>query len=148
MDGAEAQWPDWSIQLGPYAENMDDDMGAQLNIIEAAPERALTLSALSAEALSNCRRLYYVFAMLLSGGPVLLLKKCERGNGFECWRQMVTGYESNTSSRLHRLLGAVMKPAPFPIEAHGFEAALQAWDYEIQKWETLASDLLSSARSC
>ncbi len=95
FDGAEAHWPDWSSQLRAYAETMGDDMGAQLDTIEAAPDRALTLGALSAEVQANSRRLYYVLARLLSGGPLLLpLKKRERGNGLECWRQTVLRCEA------------------------------------------------------
>ncbi len=71
FDGADAQRPDRAFQLRAYAETMDDHMGAQLDTIEAAPDRVLTMAVLSAEAQSNSnsRRLHYVLAAFRRPAP-------------------------------------------------------------------------------
>ena len=145
FDGSENAWPDWSFQVRAYLETVHGDMGNHLDLVQASPDTPLVLSGMNPSSIANAKKLYYILAMLLSGSPLLTLKQVEKGNGFECWRQLLTRYETNTSSRLHHMLGSIMKPRPFGPDPGTFEVALQSWEFEVQRWETLAGDVLNDA---
>ena len=63
--------------------------------------------------------------MWLQGPPLLLLKRVERGNGFEACRLLVERYDGANASRLHHTQGSIMRPKAFPPDGgrlrSGFE---------------------------
>ena len=127
-----------------YLDTLDRDMADLLDHAEFATME-LDLAALSPPARALGQKVYYVLAMLLRGPALLLLRRCPRGHGFECWRSLRQRYEGSSSSRLHTILQRVLRPEPFPSDAMGFETALQDWELLTSKWEALASDLLNDA---
>ena len=124
FDGAEGSWSDWSFQLRAYAETLDSSMGVLLDAGEAQPDAVLSMANFPDQAQANSKKLYYVLAMLLTGSPLLILKKTERGNGFEAWRQLRNRYEASATSRLHHLLGSIMKPKAFAQDGSGLRVCL------------------------
>ena len=45
----------------------------------------------------------------------------------------------------HGFAGANDAASPFPAEVSAFESALQEWELQVTKWETIAEDLLNDA---
>ena len=79
-------------------------------------ERVITLSSLGDVAVENARKMFCALAVQLQGPPLLLLKKMERGNGFEAWGLLVERYEGANASRLHYVLQSIMRPKTFRWE--------------------------------
>ena len=120
-------------------------MADHLDAVETNSERVIPLSTLGDVAVENARKMFYALTMLLQGPPLLLLKRVERGNGFEAWRQLVERYEGANASRLHHMLQSIMRPKAFPLDSGGFEVALNEWEHLVQRWEALANDILNDA---
>ena len=66
--------------------------------VDAVETRVIPLSTLGDVAVENARKMFYALTMLLQGPPLLLLKRMERGNRFEAWRQLVERYEGQCES--------------------------------------------------
>ena len=64
-------------------------MADHLDAVETNSERVILRSSLRDVATENARKMFYALTMLLQGPLLLLLKKVERGNGFEAWRLLV-----------------------------------------------------------
>ena len=144
FSGGEEAWSDWSFQTRAYFSTLDATLD---ELMEASEGRVqpLLLTALTAEQKSVSRKTYFVLAMLLKGPALLILKRCERSNGLECWRMLCARYEGVTSNRLHVMLQGILRPQMFPSETLGFETALQNWELLISKWETMSEDLLNES---
>ncbi len=143
--GDEVAWSDWSFQVRAYLDMMTVTMSSNLDAVEADLTAPLALAALGDVAAENARKIFYVLTMLLSGAPLLLLKRVERGNGLECWRLLCERYEGVTASRLHSMLASVMRPKQFRMESQLIECDLQEWEFNVQKWEQMANDILNDA---
>ena len=76
---------------------------------------------------------------------MLELRRCEKGNGLECWRVLCQRYDQATTSRLAAMLQAILRPVPFAQDSVGFETAIKDWELLVAKWETMASDVLNDA---
>ena len=120
-------------------------MADHLVAVETNSERVIPLSTLGDLAVENARKMFYALTMLLQGPPLLLLKRVERINGFEAWRQPVERYEGANASRLHYMLQSTMRPKAFPQDSGGFEVALDEREHLVQRWEVLATDILNDA---
>ena len=108
--------------------------------MEANVDREVPLSSLNEVATDNARKMFCALTML-QGPALILLKKVERGNGFEAWRLLVERHDRANASRLHHMLQSIMRPKAFLHDAAGFEVALNEWERLVQHWEILASDL-------
>ena len=58
---------------------------------------------------------------------------------------MVERYEGANASRLHHMLQSIMRPKAFPQDSGGFEVTLNEWEHLVQRWESLANDILNDA---
>lgn len=105
----------------------------------------MLLADLPVEQKNVARQVYFVLVMLLKGPALLILKRCERGNGIECWRLLCARYEGVTSNRLHVMLQGILRPQDFPSDAQGFETSLQDWELLTSKWETMSEDILNES---
>ena len=143
--GNEAEWSDWSFQARAFFDTVNPSMADDLDAVETNSERVITLSSLGDVAVENARKMFYALTMLLHGPPLLMLKKVERGNGFEAWRLLVERYEGANASRLHHMLQSIVRPKTFPQDSGGFEAALNEWEHLVQRWEVLFNDILNDA---
>ena len=112
-------------------------MADHLYAVETNSQRVILLSSLWEVATENAREMFCLWRP-----PPLLLKKVERGNGFEAWRLLVE-YEGANASRLHHMLQSIMRPKVFPQDSAGFEVALNEWERFAQLWEVLANDILN-----
>ena len=143
--GNETEWSDWSFQARAYFDTVNPSMADHLDAVETNSDRVIPLSTLGDVVVENARRMFYALTMPLQGPPLLLLKRVERGNGFEAWRQLVERYEGANASRLHHMLQSTMRPKAFPLDSGGFEVAWNEWEHLVQRWEVLANDILNDA---
>ena len=120
-------------------------MADHIDAVEAKVDRETPLSSLNKVATESARKVFHALTMLPQGPPWLLLKRVERGNGFEAWRLLVERYDGANASRLHHLLQSIVRPKAFPQDAGGFEVALNEWAHLVQRWEIFTSDLLNDA---
>ena len=151
FSGDEAGWEDWAFTMRAYLCTLQPHSG--VGVWDA--ELWLTTAETSAVFVDNARmlqdgrefsqHLYYILAMLLKGGTLITLKRVPRGHGLEAWRQLCIRYDRPAAGRVHALLGEIMRPKSFPQESGKFEEALTAWEQKIDKWETLAQDILNDA---
>ena len=83
--------------------------------------------------------------MWLQGPPLLLLKRVERGNGFEACRLLVERYDEPTrvDCITRKVLSCVQRLSLQTLG--GFEVALNESEDLVQRWEILASDLVNDA---
>ena len=125
------------FQARAYCDTVNPSMADYLDAVETNSERAILLSSLGDVAVENPRK--------MCGPLMLLLKRVERGNGFEAWRLLVERYEGANASRLHHMLQSIMRPKTFPQDSGGFEVALNEWKHLVQRWEVLANDILNDA---
>ena len=144
FDGNETTWSDWSFQTRAYMSTLDLSMDDLLDAAERR-EQPLLLVSLSPAQATLAKKLYYIFAMLLKGTALVVLKQCEKGNGLECWRLLCKRFEGVTDSRLHVMLQGVLRPSAFPADAQGFEAALVSWELLISRWEIKSEDILNDS---
>ena len=144
FDGTETSWGDWNFQTRAYLETLHPEMGDVLDLAESSGA-ALPLSSLTTENKALSRQIFYVLVNLLKGPATLELRRCERGNGLECWRLLCQRYEQATTSRLAAMLNSILRPTPFAQDALGFETVLKDWELQVSKWESMASDLLNDA---
>ena len=142
--GSEAEWQDWSFQARAYLDTLSPTTGEAIEGAETAG-RPVPARGLRVEHQEASRKIFYVLAMLLHGPPLLLLRSVERGNGLEAWRLLKDRYESATASRLHAMLGKIMRPDRFPEGAQSFESALQDWELLVHRWENMANDVLNDS---
>ena len=143
--GNETEWPDWSFQARAYFDTVNPSMADHLDAVETNSERVIPLSTLGDVAFENARKMFYALTTLLQAPPLLLLKRVERGNGFEAWRQLVERHEGANASRLHHMLQSIMRPRAFPQDSGRFEVTLIEWEHLVQRWEVLANDTLNDA---
>ena len=140
--GKDSDWADWCFSTQAYLETLGDGVADCIKTV-LEQNRLLSLAGMRAGSQADAREIYFVLIMILKGPPLLLLRQVEKGNGYEAWRRLHDRYESQASARVAALLGQVLRPAAFPAEASAFETALQEWELQVTKWESIAEDLLN-----
>ena len=105
--GNEAEWSDWSFHASAYSDTVNPSMADHLHSVETNSERVISLSSHGDVAVENARKMFHALTMLLQGPHLLLLKKVERGNGYEAWRLLMERYEGANASRLHHSYATV-----------------------------------------
>ena len=142
--GKDGDWNDWVFTTRAYLDTVDEANPDALDEIEST-DKEIKLPSMSTKCREASRKTYFVLIMLLTGPPLLQLRSVERGNGYEAWRRLHERYDSSTTSRVASLLQSIMRPTAFPQDSAGFEAALQEWQLQVQRWESLAVDMLNDA---
>ena len=138
--GTETEWSDGSFRAKAFVDTVNQSLADHIDAVEANVDREVPLSSLNEVATDNARKMFCALTML-QGPALILLKKVERGNGFEAWRLLVERHDRANASRLHHMLQSIMRPKAFLHDAAGFEVALNEWERLVQHWEILASDL-------
>ena len=75
FDGSEAAWQDWVFQTRAYLEMVHDSLGGHLDQVEMNINRPVDMNRLTAKTAANSMKVFYIWAMLLHGPLLLLLKK-------------------------------------------------------------------------
>ena len=138
--GNEAEWSVWSFQARAYFDTANPSVADHLVAVETNSERGILLSSLGDVAAESARKMFYALTMSLLGPLLLLLKKVERGNGFEAWRLLVERYEGANASRLRHVPQSVMRLNVFPQDSGGFEVALNEWN--TSSWNDILNDAI------
>ena len=61
-------------------------------------------------------------------------------NGALAWRALITRYAPNTAPRVQSLMSAILNVKTFPSELTAYEIALDEWQENIRKWESISGD--------
>ena len=66
-------------------------------------------------------------------------------NGALAWRALITRYAPNTAPRVQSLMSAILNVKPFPSELTAHEIALDEWQENIRKWESISGDRFNAS---
>ena len=61
-------------------------------------------------------------------------------NAAPAWRASITRYAPNTAPRVQSLVSAILNVKTLPSELTAYEFALDGWQENIRKWESIAGD--------
>ena len=117
--GTETEWSDGSFRAKAFVDTVSHSLADHIDAVEANVDREIPLSSLNEVATDNARKMFCALTML-QGPALLLLKKVDRGNGFEAWRLLLERHDNANASRLHYMRQSVMRPNAFPQDAVGF----------------------------
>ena len=66
-------------------------------------------------------------------------------NGALAWRALITRYAPNTAPRVQSLMSAILNAKTFPSELTAYEIALDEWQENIRKWESISGDRFNAS---
>ena len=61
-------------------------------------------------------------------------------NGALAWPALITRYAPKTAPRVQSFMSAILNVKPFPSEITAYEIALDEWQENIRKWESISGD--------
>ena len=74
-------------------------------------------------------------------GPALaVIRGITEMNGALAWRALITRCAPNTAPRGQSLMSEILNVKPFPSELMAYEIALDEWQENIRKWESISGD--------
>ena len=96
----------------------DSKFESELRFVEQHPKVAIELTKLNGEEQSRALQLYSVFAGVLLGKPLRLLRQQEDRNGLGVYRQLLQQFQPSSKSGALSLLSAYMQAPMFVEEKH------------------------------
>ena len=140
--GKEDEWNEWSFVMRSYVSLLSVHVPALLAGAEDAtsPDMSMTRirATLTDDGVAAAKKLFHVLVMNARGPALAVIRGITDMNGALAWRALITRYAPNTAPRVQSLISAILHVKTFPSELTAHEIALDEWQENIRKWETIS----------
>ena len=138
------EWNEWSFVMRNYVSLVSVHVPALLAGAENAtsPDKSMTRirATLTDGGFAATKKLFHVLVMNVRGPALAVIRGIADMNGALAWRALLTRYAPNTAPRVQCLMSATLNVRTFPSELTGHEIALDGWQENIRKWESISGD--------
>ena len=101
---------------------------------------ARTRTTLTEEGVTAAKKLFHVSVMNVRGAALAVIRRIPDMNGAFAWRALIKRNAPNTAPRVQSLMSAILNVKTFPSELTACEIALDDWQENIRKWESIPGD--------
>ena len=147
--GKEDEWNKWSFVMRSYVSLLSIQITAFLAEAEDPTSPDMSMSRirtiLTDEGVAAAQKLFHVLVMNVRGPALAVIRGITDMNGALVWRALVTKYAPNTEPRVQSLMNAILNVKTFPSELTAYEIALDEWQENIRKLETISGDLFNES---
>ena len=107
-----------------------------------SPDMSMTRSraTLTDDGIAAAQKLFHVLVMNVRGPALSVIRGITDMNRALAWRALITRYAPNTAPRVQSLISAILNVKTFPSELIAYEIALNQWQENIRKWESISGD--------
>ena len=108
----------------------------------ASPDMSIATirATLTEDGVTAAKKLFHVLVMNVRGPALAVIRGITDMNGALTWRALITRYAPNTAPRVQSLMSAILNAKTFPSELTAYEIALDEWQENIRKWESISGD--------
>ena len=143
--GNEDEWSEWSFVMKSYASLLSSHVPALLTGAEnpaTSPDTstAAIRATLAEDEVTAAKKLFHVLVMNVRGPALAVIRGITDMNGALEWRALTTRYAPNTAPRVQSLMIAILNAKTFPSELTAYEIALDEWQENIRKRESISGD--------
>ena len=143
--GKEDEWNEWSFVMKSYVSLLSTHVPALLTGAEnpvASPNMSIATirATLTEDGVTAAKKLFHVLVMNVRGPALAVIRGITDMNGALAWRALITRYAPNTAPRVQSLMSAILNAKTFPSELTAYEIALDEWQENIRKWESISGD--------
>ena len=143
--GKEDEWNEWSFVMKSYVSLLSTHVPALLTGAEnpaASPDMSIATirATLTEDGVTAAKKLFHVLVMNVRGPALAVIRGITDMNGALAWRALITRYAPNTAPRVQSLMSAILNAKTFPSELTAYEIALDEWQENIRKWESISGD--------
>ena len=143
--GKEDEWNEWSFVMKSYVSFLSTHVPALLTGAEnpaASPDMSIATirATLTEDGVTAAKKLFHVLVMNVRGPALAVIRGITDMNGALAWRALITRYAPNTAPRVQSLMSAILNAKTFPSELTAYEIALDEWQENIRKWESISGD--------
>ena len=96
------------------------------------------------DGLAAAKKLFHVLVMNVRGPALAVIRGITDMNGALAWRALITRYAPNTT-RVQSLMSAILNVKTFPSELTACEIALDEWQQNIRKLESISGDRFNAS---
>ena len=141
--GKEDEWNEWSFVMKSYLSLLSTHVPALLTSAENPTESpdmsiATIRATLTEDGVTTAEKLFHVLVMNVRGPALAVIRGITDMNGALAWRALITRYAPNTAPRIQSLMSAILNAKTFPSELTAYEIALDEWQENIHKWESIS----------
>ena len=143
--GKEDEWNEWSFVMKSYVSLLSTHVPALLTGAEnpvASPDMSIATirATLTEDGVTAAKKLFHVLVMNVRGPALAVIRGITDMNGALAWRALITRYAPNTAPRVQSLMSAILNAKTFPSELTAYEIALDEWQENIRKFESISGD--------
>ena len=142
--GKEDEWNEWSFVMRSYVSLLSAHIPALLAGAEDATSPDMGTmrirATLTGDGFAAAQKLFHVLVMNVRGPALAVIRGITDMSGALAWRALITRYAPNTAPRVQSLMSAILNVKPFPSELTAYEIALDEWQENIRKWESISGD--------
>ena len=143
-NGKEDEWDEWSFVMRGYVSLLSVHMPALLAGAEDTTSPDMSMARIRATLTEGgaaaAQKLFHVLVMNVRGPALAVIRGITDMNGALAWRALITRYAPKTAPRVQSLMSAILNVKPFPSELTAYEIALDEWQENIRKWESIWGD--------
>ena len=148
--GKEDEWNEWSFVMKSYVSLLSTHVPALLAGAEnpaASPDMSIATirATLTEDGVTAAKKLFHVLVMNVRGPALAVIRGITDMNGALAWRALITRYAPNTAPRVQSLMSAILNAKTFPSELTAYEIALDEWQENIRKWESISGDRFNAS---
>ena len=147
--GKEDEWNEWSFVMRSYVSLLSIQIAALLAEAEDPTSPDMSMSRirtiLTDEGVAAAQKLFHVLVMNVRGPALAVIRGITDMNGALAWRALISRYAPNTAPRVQSLMSAILNVKTFPSELTAYEIALDEWQENTRKWESISGDLFNES---
>ena len=147
-DGKKDEWNEWSFVMSCYLSLLSPHIAALVAEAEDPTNPDMSMSRIKTiltDGVAAAQKLFHVLVMNVRGPALTVIKGSTDMNGALAWRALVKRYAPNTKPQIQSLMNEIINVRTFPSELTEYEIALDEWQKNIRKWETISGDLLNES---
>ena len=91
------------------------------------------------------QKLFHVLVMNVRGPALTVIRGFTDMNGALAWRALIKRYAPSTAPRMQSLMSAILNVKALPPELTAYEIALDEWQENIRKWESISGDRFNAS---
>eukprot|EP00971_Amphidinium_carterae_P237160 4707058-Amphidinium_carterae.1 len=148
FSGKDEDWPQWSWKFEAACGQLGLDEAMQVAANTRFSE-VDSIADMDEPIAGKARLLYSMLVDACEGKAAVIIKPCEKQNGFRAWSMLKQEYEGSTATRFQGMLTALMTPnwlEEMRKSGKDFGAVFQIWEtqvavYELQRGRPLDPDV-------
>ena len=147
-NGKEDEWNEWSLVMRSYLSLLSIHIAALVAEAEDPTNPDMSMSRIKTiltDGVAAAQKLFHVLVMNVRGPALTVIRGITEMNGALAWRALVKRFAPNTKPQIQSLMNEIINVRTFPSELTEYEIALDEWQKNIRKWETISGDLFNES---